>query len=216
MNVLWYRLWKNIAACFTSSGIVAQLVAIALTYGLVISGFDWWWYVSSRFVPAAWLYPGVALGGLLPMLVPLCALVIGVVRKNKGILRFAGTVGQSAFLGWLFSSVYKAFTGRAHPSFGATLTTDTSHVFHFGFLKGGIFWGWPSSHTTVAFAMAVALAVVYGKHASVKYPALLYALYVGLAVSVSIHWFSDFVAGAIIGTVVGLAVGRGFKRWLTI
>ena len=43
---------------------------------------------------------------------------------------------------------------------------------------------------------------------------LLYAFYVGLGVSVTIHWFSEFVAGAIIGSVIGAVVGRGFKTRL--
>jgi hypothetical protein len=29
-----------------------------------------------------------------------------------------------------------------------------------------------------------------------------YALYVGIGVSMTIHWLSDFVAGAILGTVI--------------
>jgi hypothetical protein len=40
--------------------------------------------------------------------------------------------------------------------------------------------------------------------------ALLYAFYIGLGVSVTIHWFSEFVAGAITGSVVGIVVGGGF------
>jgi hypothetical protein len=40
--------------------------------------------------------------------------------------------------------------------------------------------------------------------------ALLYAFYIGLGVSVTIHWFSEFVAGAIIGSVIGTVVGRSF------
>jgi F0F1-type ATP synthase assembly protein I len=41
---------------------------------------------------------------------------------------------------------------------------------------------------------------------------LLYAFYIGLGVSVTIHWLSEFVAGAIIGSVIGMTVGRSFKR----
>jgi len=41
--------------------------------------------------------------------------------------------------------------------------------------------------------------------------ALAYACYIGLGVSMTIHWFSDFAAGAIIGTVIGVVVGRGFS-----
>jgi len=40
--------------------------------------------------------------------------------------------------------------------------------------------------------------------------AILYAGYVGLGVSMTIHWFSDFAAGAIVGSVIGAVVGKGF------
>ena len=33
-----------------------------------------------------------------------------------------------------------------------------------------------------------------------------------IGVSMTIHWFSDFTAGAIIGTVIGAVVGRSFSR----
>jgi len=40
----------------------------------------------------------------------------------------------------------------------------------------------------------------------------IYALYIGIGVSLSIHWFSEFVAGAIIGTVIGVTVGKFYKK----
>ena len=40
--------------------------------------------------------------------------------------------------------------------------------------------------------------------------AILYAFYVGIGVSMTIHWFSDFAAGAIIGSVIGAVVGKCF------
>ena len=39
-----------------------------------------------------------------------------------------------------------------------------------------------------------------------------YVFYIGFEVSMTIHWFSDFVAGALIGTVVGTVVGTSFSR----
>ena len=96
-------------------------------------------------------------------------------------------------------------------AFNANSLTDTSHGFQFGLLKGGVFWGWPSSHTTVAFAMSVCLVTLLPKQKSLAVLALAYALYVGLAVSVSIHWLSEFVAGAIIGSLVGRVVGASFR-----
>lgn len=41
--------------------------------------------------------------------------------------------------------------------------------------------------------------------------ALAYAGYIGFGVSMTIHWFSDFAAGAILGTLIGVVVGRSFS-----
>ena len=37
-------------------------------------------------------------------------------------------------------------------------------------------------------------------------------LYVGIGVSLTIHWFSDFVAGVIFGSVIGIVVGKSFFK----
>lgn len=87
---------------------------------------------------------------------------------------------------------------------------DISHFFHFGFLRGGVFWGWPSSHTTIAFAMAVTVFILYPKRRWLGVAAVLYAFYIGIGVSTTIHWFSDFVAGAIIRSVIGSLVWKSF------
>ena len=58
--------------------------------------------------------------------------------------------------------------------------------------------------------MSFALIMMYPKNKLVKIVALAYALYIGLGVSVSIHWFSDFVAGAILGTLIGVIVGKQY------
>jgi membrane-associated phospholipid phosphatase len=89
---------------------------------------------------------------------------------------------------------------------------DLSHVFRFGLLRGGVFWGWPSSHTTIAFAMAVTVFRLFPRQKWLGYLAITYAFYVGLGVSMTIHWFSDFVAGALVGTVIGVVVGTSFSR----
>ena len=66
----------------------------------------------------------------------------------------------------------------------------------------------------VAFAMAAAVWTLYPSSKVTRCVALLYALYIGVGVSMTIHWFSDFVAGAIIGTVIGMTVGNFFKERL--
>lgn len=215
MRGFLYRLPQNTIQCFRGRNLLWQLLAIVLTWIIVTSDFDWYYFTSTR-IPGlrAWLFPAVRLGMLLPVLVPLALLAIGALKKAPQIRNTAFALGQAAFLGLAISSFYKAFTGRIHPP--RTLVhgplIDTSHGFRFGLLRGGMFWGWPSSHTTVAFAMAVALWQLYPGNRPLRYAAVFYACYVGIGVSISIHWFSEFVAGAIIGSVIGAAVGGSFHH----
>jgi len=46
----------------------------------------------------------------------------------------------------------------------------------------------------------------------ISWLALVYAGYIGLGVSMTIHWCSDSVAGAILGTVIGRVVGKSWAQ----
>jgi membrane-associated phospholipid phosphatase len=200
---------RNLIGCFKGRRIIWHIIAILLTFILVTSGFDWRYFLATR-NPAlrSWMFSAVGLGALLPLALPLFLLTVGFIIENARTILTGWAVGQAALLGSLVSSAYKAVTGRAHPSH--SVGTDLSHVFHFGFLRGGVFWGWPSSHATIAFAMAVTVFTLCPKQRWLGFVAILYAFYVGIGVSLTIHWFSDFVAGAIIGSVIGAVVGKGF------
>ena len=145
---------------------------------------------------------------LLPLALPLILFVVGFIIQNARTILAGWAVGQAALLGSLVTSAYKAVTGRVHPAHA--VGEDISHVFRFGWMRGGVFWGWPSSHTTIAFAMAVTVFMLCPKQRWLGILAILYACYVGAGVSMTIHWFSDFAAGAIIGSVIGAVVGKGF------
>jgi membrane-associated phospholipid phosphatase len=200
---------RNLIGCFQGRRIVWHVIAILLTFILVTSGFDWGYFLATR-NPAlrSWMWPAVGIGGLLPLALPLILFVVGFIIQSARTILAGWAVGQAALLGSLVSSAYKAVTGRVHPAH--VVGDDISHVFHFGFLRGGIFWGWPSSHATIAFAMAVTVFTLCPKQRWLGFAALLYAFYVGIGVSLTIHWFSDFAAGAIIGSVIGAVVGKGF------
>jgi membrane-associated phospholipid phosphatase len=134
-------------------------------------------------------------------------------RKSASLERSAILVAKAEVLGYAISIFYKVFTGRAAPLFYSySLDNDISRAFHFGFWQNGVFWGWPSSHTAVAFAMAAALVLLFPKNRFVQIAAPLYAFAIGLGVSVSIHWFSDFIAGAILGTLAGYVAFKKIAR----
>jgi len=211
MSYLFHRFWRNLVDCFRGANLLWHALAITLTVFFVLSGFDWIWYADTRKTWILWaVFPAVALGGLVPMFGLFILLGVGKIQKSAAVVKAAFTMGQAALIGYLISTAYKTFTGRAHPEF-FTAVGDITRDFKFGFAERGIFWGWPSSHTTVAFAMAFALIMLYPKNKPIVWGSLLYAFYVGVGVSVTIHWFSDFVAGAIIGAVAGIIVGRSFR-----
>jgi membrane-associated phospholipid phosphatase len=211
MKLFLSTLPRNVIECYQGRMLIWHLTAMVLTLALVVSGFDWQYFLHTR-SPAlrSWLFPAVPIGGLLPILLPLTLFVLGSVTRSAPTRLIAWAIGQAEVIGGIVAAGYKAITGRAHPAHG--IGTDLTHVFRFGLLRGGVFWGWPSSHTTIAFAMAVAVFKLFPKQKWLGYLAISYAFYIGLGVSMTIHWFSDFVAGAVIGTVVGVVVGTSSWR----
>jgi membrane-associated phospholipid phosphatase len=209
MKQFFVMLPRNLIGCFAGWRLIWHVIAILLTVILVTSGFDWRYFLATR-NPALrlWMFSAVGIGGLLPLALPLFLLIVGFIIQSSRTILAGWAVGQAALLGSLISSTYKAFTGRVHPSHGVGM--DISHIFRFGFLRGGVFWGWPSSHATIAFAMAMTVFTLCPKQRWLGLVAILYAFYVGVGVSMTIHWFSDFAAGAIIGSVIGAVVGKSF------
>lgn len=218
MRAFFYQLQSNCIQSFIGRNALFHFIAILLTWLIVMSGFDWWYFSEvHNSVISVYLWPAVALGGLVPILSPLALLFVGKLRKSPRTQNTGFALAQSAFLGLLISSVYKAFTGRIPPMHHMlAVTTDISHGFQFGFLRGGVFWGWPSSHTTVAFATMVTLVMLYPEKKFLRITALLYALYVGFGISMGIHWFSEFIAGMFIGTAIGTVVGGSYLKRLKL
>lgn len=202
---------RNLIGCFKCRLILWHLLAILLTVILVTSGFDWFYFQSTR-DPRLWelMIPSAPMGGLVPIALPLILIMSGFILSHSRITMAGWAIGQAELIASLISSTYKAFTGRVHPAPAGG--ENISQVFQFGFLRGGVFWGWPSSHTTIAFAMALTVFTLFPKQRWLGWLALAYAGYIGLGISMTIHWFSDFVAGAIIGSVIGLVVGRNFSQ----
>lgn len=191
--------------------LIGHLIAIGVTLALVVSGLDWRYFLATRSPSLrSWLFPAVHIGGLVPLVLPLVLFVLGSFRQMPLTQLTAWAITQAEIIGGVVAAVYKAITGRPHPPYSAGM--DLSHVFRFGLLRGGVFWGWPSSHTTIAFAMAVTVFKLFPRQKWLGCLAVTYAFYIGFGVSITIHWFSDFVAGAVYGTVIGVVVGNTFLR----
>ncbi len=203
-------LLPNLLKCFAPRYLPWHALACLLTYILVATNIDWQYFLATQHIYQLF-FAAAIIGGLLPILLPLGLFIYGGVRKNKAVVRSGFLLTQAALLGFVVSAIYKTFTGRIQPNLH-DYALNISHGFQFGFLRHGVFWGWPSSHTTLAFAMALALVTVYPKKRSLALVSLLYALFIGVGVSMSIHWLSDAVAGLIIGSIVGRVVGMSFTE----
>ena len=207
----------NIVACFRNSALLWYAFAGLMTYGLVMSGTDWSYYLGTRglLVQSVALIAAVT-GFFLPVLIPMVLYWWGWMRKRVSLMHAAGVAAQAVVIAWLISSLLKAFTGRTQPYFRTDGTVDVSHDVHFGFWQHGIFWGWPSSHASVSCALAVVLVIYLRRRPALQILTVLYALFIAVGVSVSIHWLSDALAGILVGTRVGLTVAErsGLRRFV--
>ncbi len=205
---------RNLIKSFSGIRILFLIAAVAVTVLIVRSGLDWKYLLAVR-DPSLnkMFFPAVVIGAFLPVSLPFFLLAVGTLFNRPKTALVGWAIGQAALIGSIVSSVLKAFTGRMQPDLH-NLLVDSSHGFQFGFMEHGIFWGWPSSHTTIAFAMAVTLVKLFPKQRHLNVYSVLYAFYIGIGVSFSIHWLSEFVAGAFIGTAIGLSVGTAFAQRL--
>ena len=219
MQPFFHRIIPTIRSLYRGYNLLAQILFCIATYILVTTGFDWWYLQHTHTIGSTPLFFAPALVGfLVPLALPLYFLIRGIRRHDTRSRMIGYALGQAALLGWGVSTFYKVFTGRMGPHL-RTLTgpvTDLSHGFRFGIYRGGAFQGWPSSHTATAFAMSFALIALFPKppwrDRSIRIGAAVYALLIGVGVSTNIHWFSDVVAGAILGIIIGLAVGKEFLK----
>jgi len=204
---------RNLLGSFTHAYGAMHLGAWAGTYAMIETRSDWEIYKFAHRNPAVqWAgFPSVIVGGLVPMVVPLSLYYVGRSRSDVRLQRTGLALGQAAILGWFISSSYKAISARKPPDAFETDIPDKdfSNDFKWGFMRRGIFDGWPSGHTTTAFAMATTLRELYPENRAIRRGALIYAFAVGIGISTNIHWTSDFVAGALIGYSIGKSVEGG-------
>ena len=186
-------------------------ISVALsTAFLVLSGADWAYYQATRSTALVGvvIFAGVA-GFIIPVVGPLQLYFLGRARKDARLQLMTQNVAVAEIAAFLIAAAYKAFTGRLQPNLANG--ADISHAFQFGLLHNGIFWGWPSSHTIIAFAGAVVIVLSVRSRVA-RAISILYALIIGFGASVGFHWFSDVVAGAFLGTLVAFKTQRDSSR----
>jgi membrane-associated phospholipid phosphatase len=210
---LFYKMDKNIVGSFKCNYGLNYVIAGAATLGLIATNIDWNWYRYTY--QNKWIYntgySAYYVGQVAPFVISSGIYLYGRSLENNELQITGLAVGQAAILGFSMSIFLKVLTGRVQPIYLKD-PDDVNGDFRFGFLKGGVNNGWPSSHTCTAFAMASSLIALYPDNTAIKIGALTYATYIGIGVSTNVHWLSDVVAGALIGYAVGTTVGKSFRN----
>jgi hypothetical protein len=183
-----------------------------LTWMMVQSGIDWAVTVWFSKHPI-WIYAATPLV-LAGMIVPVVLLIrysIGTTSPQKKLVWF------SFLFAYVLTTLLKVFTNRVDMEpFEPLAAIDFSNGFRFGFYKGNSWWeslseGWPSGHTMVTVAMAIAIHPLlrspFWRGANVIYTALM-----PLAVVTAFHWASDIVAGLLPGIVIGFGMRNFFLK----
>ena len=137
----------------------------------------------------------------------------GAARTRDGGLAAA----QAVLVSFAATNLLKAVTGRLPPDAETPRDIERrSRRFRFGFLRGGVFHGWPSGHTMTNMALAASLSSYYGDSRLVTYYGYGWAAYVMAAATIGgqggVHWLSDVVAGGLMGWAIGKVIGEGFAR----
>ena len=154
-------------------------------------------------------------GALAPILAATGFYSYGLLGNHSEAIVAGHAVTQAVAIAFTYHELLKAVTGRPTPQ-GVAETEMRSHseTFRFGFMRGGLFWGWPSGHMATNTAAAVALSRFYPAHKGVvafSYTWIAYMFYGVVAHDgASMHWFSDAVAGTLIGFAIGQTVGNSY------
>ncbi len=210
---------NNILHSFIGRNLDYQLAAVVVTPPIVSSDLD---YRIEHFFnqhPAygKWADPVPYTGELLPFIAGGSLLAYAGLEHNDEVLGASFAVIQASIIELMDNIALKAITGRPAPNWRRHSSMDAlSEEFRFGFLRGGIWNGWPSGHTGATMAVVSALTSYYPHSTWLKiagYGLVAYTMYAVSSVDRgSMHWFSDAVAGAFMAYAIGSTVGSYYRR----
>lgn len=215
---IYSGLGDNIINSFKGNNLYLHLAGIASTALLVSSGSDYYVFKYFNEHPA---YgdagrPVIRFAQYSPFVVGGALYAHGKLNKDQEAVAASFAVLQSTVLAFAYNSLLKALTGRPHPNWREESDMESlSKQFRFGFWRGGIFWGWPSGHTSSTMAVVSALTSFYPDKTWLKIMGYGYTAYMIFAVSSlnrgGMHWFSDAAAAAFMSYAIGSTVGKFYR-----
>jgi membrane-associated phospholipid phosphatase len=188
------------------------------TWAFIETGLDWKWRNTAY--ENNWLsqcgIPGLYISYIVPGLAPAAAYITGRIIKDERLQITGLALAQTLVLTLSIQAVLKMSTGRALPG----IVNELDHTRNqriddfsdeFNWFNMNSISGWPSGHTANAFAAAAVIAELYYDNLPLKIGVYTYAALMGLGKSVSVHWASEVIAGALIGYAVGKTVGKSYR-----
>lgn len=211
---------NNFIDGITGTNLIFQAAGILTSAAIITSNMDY--HISTYFEnhnysgPAL---PAVILGATLPLSAGFALYTIGKIYSDDELVGASYAVLQSGLITVSYISLLKAITGRMHPDANSDADRkETSKTFRFGFLRSGIYRGWPSGHVGAAMSVASSLAHYYPGEKWIRILGYSWATYTILSVSVyhkgTMHWFSDAIAAGLMTYPIGAATGNFFRGYI--
>ena len=212
---LRWNIAAHLAASYSGWNSLAHLGGVGATWFLIETQIDasvqTWSARRHKVLSAAASFPALAGGFFGPALVPFYMMRSANPRIRKGGL----AAGQAVAAALCASTLLKALTGRSAPDARRPHDVERrSRHFRFGFLRGGIFHGWPSGHAMTNMSLAASVSSYFGASRRIRFCAYSWAAYVMAGVTFGarggVHWLSDAVAGGLMGWAIGTTIGKRF------
>ena len=209
---------NNIVNSFKGNNLYLHLAGVASTAILVTSNTDY--YVEKFFNEHEQYgeigFPIIRMSMYFPFIIGGSLYAYGKMAPDEEAVGASFAVLQSSVIAFMYNSLLKAITGRPHPDWrNSDDMKGLSKTFRFGFMRGGIFWGWPSGHTSSTMAVVAALTNFYPEKTWLKIAGYGYVAYMMFAVSSlgrgGMHWFSDAVAAAFMAYAIGSTTGKFYR-----
>ena len=215
---LFGNLGNNFLDSFKGDNLYLHLAGVASTFLLVSSNTD---YQIEHFFNEHEKYgnaarPVIRIAMYFPFVIGGSLYALGKLNHDNEAVGASFAVLQSSLMAFLYNSFLKAITGRPHPDWRDSNDMESlSKTFRFGFLRGGMFWGWPSGHTSSTMAVVSALTNFYPDKTWLKIAGYSYVAYMIFSVSSlnrgGMHWFSDAIAAAFMSYAIGSTVGKYYR-----
>ena len=215
---LFGNIGNNVLNSFKGDNTYLHLAGIASTVLIVTTNTDYYvhkfFYDHEGFGETA--MPVIRAGMYIPFVTGGSLYAYGKLYNDDRAVGASFAVLQSSLVAFLYNTLLKAVTGRPNPDWQHHSDMKAlSKTFRFGFLRGGVFWGWPSGHTSSTMAVVSALTSFYSEKTWLKIAGYSLVAYMMYGVSSlhrgGMHWFSDAVAAAFMSYAIGSTIGKYYR-----